>query len=289
MSKRDVLNSPRLAELKRHRRRAWLGKFFLFLLGLLVIFALLTYISRLPNLNITEIQITGNKVVDTEALRTIVQEQIAGKYLWLFPKTNILFYPQKSIRTALQMKFKSLQDINLSIQENKILIVSLTEREAKYTWCGAVVPEANSNSNQKCYFMDATGYIFDEAPYFSEGVYFKFYGSDGVNVENPSAGYFLKDTFAKLITFKDRIESFGLHPSAFWLDNIGDANFFLVSKSNQKPEIIFKIDADLEKVAENLQAALTTEPLQSKFKNKYGLLQYIDLRYGNKVFYKFNE
>jgi hypothetical protein len=53
------------------------------------------------------------------------------------------------------------------------------------------------------------------------------------------------------------------------------------------PEIIFKIDSDFQKIAENLQAAITTEPLQTDFKNKYSSLLYIDLRFGNKVYYKF--
>ena len=55
------------------------------------------------------------------------------------------------------------------------------------------------------------------------------------------------------------------------------------------PKIIFKKDADLQNIAENLQAALNIEPLKSKFKNKYSLLLYIDLRFGNKVYDKFLE
>ena len=57
--------------------------------------------------------------------------------------------------------------------------------------------------------------------------------------------------------------------------------------STTGPEIIFKTDADFQKIAENLEAALTTEPLLSKFKNNYSSLLYIDLRFGNKVYYKF--
>jgi nucleoside-diphosphate-sugar epimerase len=38
---------------------------------------------------------------------------------------------------------------------------------------------------------------------------------------------------------------------------------------------------------ENLDAAIDTEPLKSKLKNKFSSLEYIDLRYGNKVYDKF--
>ena len=53
------------------------------------------------------------------------------------------------------------------------------------------------------------------------------------------------------------------------------------------PEILFKIDTDLGNIAENLKAALDAEPLKSKIKNFYSTLLYIDLRFDNKVYYKF--
>ena len=71
--------------------------------------------------------------------------------------------------------------------------------------------------------------------------------------------------------------------------NNEDAEMILVKGrfSITEPKIIFKINADFQNIAENLQAAINTEPLQSKFKNKYGTLQYIDLRFENKVYDKF--
>jgi hypothetical protein len=289
MQKRNVLNSPRLLELKKHRRRAILNKILIILFGLIAVFILLAYLSCFNSLNITGIQISGNKVVDTETLRATVESQIAGKYLWLFPKTNILYYPQNAIKNELQNKFKRLKDINLSIQNNKILLVSVTERIAKYTWCGAIPPpDANpppiNTNSQKCYFLDEDGYIFDEAPYFSGEVYFKFYGSADIG------SYFSKQNFKRLISFKDILVGIGLKPVSLYITNDGDVNIFLSrgNSSTNEPKIIFKIDADFQNVAENLEAALTTEPLQSEFKNKYSLLQYIDLRFGNKVYYKFS-
>ena len=72
------------------------------------------------------------------------------------------------------------------------------------------------------------------------------------------------------------------------MEDNGDIKVFLSGKKNQPwPEIILKADSDFQKVAENLEAALTTEPLQSNFKNKYSSLLYIDLRVKNKVYYKF--
>ena len=284
MQKRNVLNSPRLLELKKHRRRVALSKILMSLLAFLVIFFLLAYFSNFKSLNINNVEITGNKVIDTEALKTTIQEQMTGKYLWLFPKTNILLYPKNSIKNILQEKFKRLNSINLSIK-NTTLEVSLGERTAKYTWCGAESPES-SLQNQQCYFVDEEGYVFDEAPYFSGEVYFKFYGVQ-------SESYFFKQNFKQLIAFKDTLIGLDLKPIILYVTNNGDAEIFLSkgmsSTSTIGPKIIFKIDADFENVAENLGAALNTEPLKSKFKNKYSSLLYIDLRFGNKVYDKFQK
>jgi hypothetical protein len=277
MQKRDVLNSPRLQELKRHRHRAILNKILISGLGFLAIFILSVYLSHLKSLNISDVEIVGNKVVDTDAIKTRVQKEIAGKYLWLFPKTNILIYPEASIEKQLKSKFQRIKDISLSLKDNKILEVSLTEREAKYTWCGT------TTNQDQCYFLDEDGYIFDKAPYFSGEVYFKFYGSGNVG------SYFFKQNFQPLVSFKDILIGIGLKPVALYITPDGDVEVFLSgeNRTGVGPYITFKIDADFQNIAENLEAALTTEPLQSEFKNKYSSLQYIDLRFGNKVYYKF--
>jgi hypothetical protein len=303
MQKRNVLNSPRLLELKKKRHRVVLNKILFSLLGLSAIFILLAYFSRLNSLNIDEVRVIGNKIVDAEAIKAVIKQQIAGKYLWLFPKTNILFYPQNDIRNELRDKFKRLKDINLSIKparttdavqsggNNKVLEISLAERVAKYTWCGIEFPEAllMEDSMEKCYFLDEDSYVFDEAPYFSGEVYFKFYGLAGLNINNPLGFYFFKQNFKQLISFKDILVSIGLKPVALYITDDGDIQVFLSRGDSliTGPKIILKMDADFQNVAENLEAALTTEPLQSKFKNKYSSLQYIDLRFGNKVYYKF--
>ena len=158
------------------------------------------------------------------------------------------------------------------------------------------MPESDTAA-QKCYFMDENGYIFDEAAYFSGGVYFKFYGKiseDGdlsKRESSPAGSYFAKENFYKFVLFKKILENMGLKPVALYQEDNGDIKFFLSRENSLSmgPEIILKVNSDFQKVAENLETALGTEPLQSNFKNKYSSLLYIDLRFGNKVYYKFRQ
>ena len=301
MQNRNVLNSSRLLELKKQRSKILRRKIFLFLFGFLVICVSLVYLSRINRLNISDVEITGNQTVDTVATKSIIDDQLAGKYLWLFPKTNIFIYPKNAIKNQLEDKLKRLKDINISIVNNKTLKISVSERKALYTWCGATSPiddislTSATMTDNKCYFIDEDGYIFDEAPYFSGEVYFKFYGlpevSNSSDVDfNPLGSYVAKNNFKQLIYFKDTLLGLKLKPVSLYLNNNGDIDVYLSSgvANVLGPKIMVKADSDFQNVAENLEAAITTEPLQSEFKNKYSSLLYIDLRFGNKVYYKFS-
>lgn len=278
MHKRNVLNSPRLLELRNRKKKIFIRKIIVFSVLFLIFVGALSYISRIKRFNIAEVQVEGNKVIDTMAVIEVVNREIAGKYLWLFPKTNILLYPKSKISAKIADKFKRFKDITLSVGTGKNLVISVSERAPEYTWCGTIPPQ--TTEKETCYFLDKDGYIFDEAPYFSGEVYFKFYGKANVGT------YFSKENqenFAQLILFKDALVAMELKPVVLYIEDTEDIKIFL----SRGPQILFKKDADLGRVAENLKAAISTEPLKSKLKNNYSALQYIDLRFGNKVYYKF--
>ena len=272
MEKRKLLNSPRLLELKRRRQRIVVGKIIVSLFGILILIAGAAYLSRLESLQIKEVSIAGNKIIDTNLIKEVVDEKMSGYYLWFFPRKNVFLYPKKSIQETLSTRYKRLSDIELKIENKNALEITVVEREPAYMQCAS----GNTvESLEVCHFMDKDGYVFDVAPYFSGSVYFKFYG------EIPE-----KD-FGRVVSFKEILEQMGLKPESLHLVDLTEAYITLPSAQNNIPKIMFKVESDLEKMAENLQAALITEPLLSDFKNKYSKLEYIDLRFGNKVYYKF--
>lgn len=294
MKKRDVLNSPRLSELRKYRRKNFRNKIYLLILAFSAVFFLLAYVSRLPSVNTNSVEIIGNKVEDTNAIKLAVNEELAGHYVWFFPKTNIFFYPKSAIKNKLEDSFKRLKNVSLSIKDRKTLTISVDERKAIYTWCGSSLPtnadlSELSSGNKKCYFLDEAGYVFDEAPYFSGDVYFKFYGNFKEQARVPSGQFFYKEIFRKLISFKESLETLNLKPTHMYVMDTGDVKIYLSSTTQRDttPEIIFKIDSDFQTIVENIDAALSTEPFQTSFKKKYSSLEYIDLRFGNKVYYKF--
>ncbi len=283
---KSVLNSPRVLELRKKKRKILLKKIFLVVFLFFLILIGLSFFSKWQRININNIQISGNKVIETKMIEDVIKEKIAGNYLWVFPKTNFLIFPRGGIKKELADKFKRLKNISLSVQDMRTLNVSVDERTALYTYCG-LAPAELDPSGQKCYFMDENGYIFDEAPYFSGEVYLKFFGRP-TSETDPAGSYFFQPNFTKLISLKETLDKIGIKPVIFFVEDTGDIKVFLSSPGiGLGPFITFKADADYDQVAENLQSVLTTEPLRTEFRTKYSSLLYIDLRFGNKVYYKF--
>lgn len=288
---KNVLNSPRLLELKKKRRKIFWSKISIYFIIFAVIFVGLAYLSRLPSINIDAVEITGHKVLDGEELKSAVQEELNGRYLWFFPKTNVFIYPESGIRDTLHQKFKRLKEVKFTLKDRKVLQVSVSERAPAYAWCGEEMTETlpeSRDETQPCFFMDDSGYIFDEAPYFSGEVYFRFYGSVYSQDASPAGSYFSPGLFPKLVSLKNTLENMKLDPAALAIKGDGEIRVFLSASAKGKmPELILKKDMDFESALGNLQTALETEPLKSNFEKKYSSLEYIDLRFGNRVYYKF--
>jgi hypothetical protein len=287
MKKHSVLNSPTIRKVKRKMRKAFLLKASLVFLIFIALFVGAIFLSRWKKINIQEIKVSGIQASDADEVKTAVEQELSGYYLHFFPKTNILLFPSRKIQNKLAVEFKRFKDISLKISGTETLSVSLSERKGSYLWCGdQFIPVAT----EKCYFMDDTGYIFEEAPYFSGNVYFKFFGKFASDESDPLGVSYLPGLFGKLISFKNTLDNIGITSFALQGMDTGDMEFFLYSPSSSKalpPAIIFNSDADFTKLLENLQTAITTEPLQTDFQKNYASMKYIDLRFGNRVYYKF--
>ncbi len=297
MDKRNVLSSPRLLELKQKKRKIFIRKLIIFGVLFFIVLIGLSLATRISRLNINEIEVVGNKVIDTEKIQEVARGEMSGYYAWLFPKTNLFLYPKTKIKNKLSDAHKRLTDIDVSVSRQK-MIVSVSERSPEYTWCGEVPPV--EEKEEECFFLDKEGYIFDEAPYFSGEVYFKFYGiiesKSDKKIEEVSGGalsptgqYVALGYFEKLIALKNVLKEIDLSPIVIYIEEGENLKIFLSRDQvlTNGPYVTIKKNSDFQKMAENLKAAIETDPLKSKFKNEYSKLEYIDLRFGNKVYYKF--
>lgn len=286
--KRAIIKQSVLRERHRRRRSLYVG-IALVCLGLFV--WLLSYLSRIPFFSIRGVEVKGALVIDEDDFRREIEEQLNTKYWHLFSKRNIFLYPKTHIDAMLRKDFPRLEDLHMGLTQENVLVMTVMERQGRYLWCGVKRPEMG-DSKPDCYFADDHSYIFSPAPYFSDNLYLKIYGqlAQG-NSASPIGALVLGDKeFSPIIRFHEMLERLGVESHTLVVSQNGDYEFILDSHgTNAMPRLIFKKETDYMKVAGNLGSALAAPPLKKDFKEKYGTLLYIDLRFPNKVLYKFSE
>jgi len=286
---KDIPTPPRIALIKRNRRAMRLRLIILFTILFISIIFGLSYFSSDPKITINKIVVSGNSIIDTKDLESNINEKLSGKYLHLFAHSNFLIYPHRKIYKDLITDFPRIESLSVKREGMNTLKVDIVERAGSYLYCGKVMPENKEDIGENCYFVNNDGYIFDRAPYFSGNVYFKYYTDIKGDINNPlGSQMFTPEKFHKLINFIDGITALGFKSLYLVVDDKGIYSLYLQSTGvNPNPKIIFKEDNDLVTILDNFSTAMSKREFANEINSKYDTLLYIDLRFKNKVLYKF--
>lgn len=286
--KRDIITSPRIVELQRARKkrnRIFFLVFFILFVGLIVG---LSYLSSYHRVVISDIVVEGTHIIDSNDVKNKIKDDISGKYLYLFAKSNVFIYPKSYLEKDLKKTFPRIEKLSIKIEGLNNLKVVIGERTGSYMYCGANVPTEATNIGDNCYFINSDGYIFDKSPYFSGNIYFKFY----IPIENQDdpLGQHVLDpaNFRSMINFIDGLVDLGLDPVSVVMNDENNYFFNLRSRPDGgEPQILFKKENEINTIFGNLSVAMKNKDFKNQIFSKYSTLLYIDLRFNNKVLYKF--
>jgi len=268
--KRRKFKSPKVVE---KRRRARVNTLSLLFLGIVIVGGGLVYLSHLDKININNIKVSGNSVTSEKEIQAIASKNLAGSYLGLFPKSNSFIYPEKIIKEELLSNIKRIEDVEVGLDGFNNIFINIKERGPVAIWC-------QNKDEEECYFLDLTGLIYSKAPKFSGNVFLKYFGE----VEAPVLGKnFLKpEDFGALTSFVNLIKSMNLEIIEVSIDENED----LRGKLEEEGEIIFNLRQDFNQLLEDVRTILSDNKLKNSLEDEDIVLDYIDLRFGNKVFYK---
>ncbi|MES2437149.1 MAG: hypothetical protein V4519_03980 [Patescibacteria group bacterium] len=268
---KSPLKNSRLAIRKR---RIFYAKIFGIAAAIIIFIAGASLISKLNALAIKVIAVEGNAAVDVDGLKAIAQENLAGSYAYLFSKSNKLLYDKDSIKAQILENNTRVESVEVSTKRDT-LTISIKERAPAYTWCTGMPQDTGS---KVCYFLDSNGYIFAESPIFSGNVFFAFYGL--IPADKAIGATFLdsqefKD-IDKLITF---LNSHSAKPYALVAKDNGIFEIYF----EESGKLLFKQDQSVDLLIANLDVIVKNTPIFTTLSSK---LEYIDMRFGNKVYYK---
>jgi len=286
---KDIPTSPRIIQIRRNRRARRLRLLILFFILFVSITWALAFFSEDRHVIIDKVVITGTHIIDQDEVEKEVRADISGKYVYLFSRANSFIYPRKQIYNNLILNFPRIESLSVSREGLKTLKINIKERVGSFLYCGVIIPENKDDVGENCYFINNDGFIFDKAPYFSGNVYFKYYMDLSGGGENPLGKQMTNvERFHALERFIDGVTSLGFKPIYLTVEPDGTHSLYLNHGINNTiPKIIFKSDNDLEVILDNLTLSMRKKEFAGEINSKYNTLLYIDLRFSNKVLYKF--
>jgi len=270
--KSSTLASPHL---RKRKRRLLIIKIVSALCLLILIVAGLSFLSKLASLTISSVQAEGTSLVDPQQVQSVAETALEGNYLWIFPKRNFLLYPKKTIKREIEKEFPAFESVNVFLKDFHTLDIQVVERKASALWCeyDGTLPDPFTDT---CDLMDSRGYVYLSAPEFKGNAYLKYYGGiDG----DPIGQTLLPGKLKMLGDFATGASELGLVPASFYIH--GD-NYDLILATGGK--ILLNSDNIVDDTLADLETIL-----QNNKKNQSGganAIDYIDLRFGNKVYFK---
>jgi hypothetical protein len=257
----------RPARLKTRRRQKRIVTTLACLLGAVALFGALGAATHLQQLAVSGVSVAGAERLPADSLVSAVQGTLEESGFRLFSRKNVLLYPKSAIESELAADFPRIKEVTVARESllASALVVTVEERKPYATWCAA-----------SCYVFDARGFIFAEKAETPEKSYV-FYGGLRAG-EDPISQTFLEGRLTDVVAFLDALGTAGFPAESFAVES--EKDFTVQLGSGQR--ILASFDMPYDGIIRNLTTALEDQALKEKF----GSLEYLDLRFGNKVYYK---
>ena len=234
----------------------WFVVFFFIVLGSIFYFFFLSSVFE-----IKEIKISGNRKISTQEIRDIIEEKI-NKKKFLFISKNFFLTDFDDAKQIIE-EFPAAGGVILKRKFPNKVIIDIEERTPVGIWC---------QSDDNCYYIDKEGVIFEKTKYKRELVINSekeiIFGQKIIKEES------LKD----ILEIHNELKDIELDVQDF---NILDQGEKLVADID-KWEIYFNLLENVSDQLFNLKLLLKEKIPPEQREN----LEYIDLRFGSRIFYR---
>lgn len=287
--KKHIEESPKIRALKERRKQA--RKRWTFFFGFLFVALVVGFVftARHPKLQIRQAVVEGNQVVDTKDVVSLIDTDLSGMYAYVIPRRNSFLYPKHRIIADLRHAFPRFDSVEVYRTNLDSLLVKVSEVRGHALWCGDGT--TTISNDVPCWFTDGGGRIVSLAPQYSGNVYLRFFGGfiDPTDESVLGKSFMNPEAFQRLIAFGEDVSKLGFNVRAIVIGEGEEDSVVIDVGRGKSASIRLMKDANYGLLASNLSAAVGKPELAARLKADLSRLEYFDLRYSNKVYYKFSD
>lgn len=259
------MSKYKTAQLRRKKRIYLYWRLALTLSFLFVILYGASFWSAHESVNIKGLEVKGNKYITTEIVEDIFWNEVNGRYFFILSKKNFLLLPKKTIVAKLKREL-SVKDVLIKSNPDGA-VVEILEHKSEGEYC----------MEEECFLINAEGLIFAERPLVMMENLVKYIGT----IEGDVLGKTYTDTkvFRKISQIIELLERVNVSIQSVSTEDFETFNL----QSIEGPYLLIDKADDPTLVVNNLKTTIEQEAIHEiQFQN----IEYIDLRFGNKVYYK---
>jgi len=252
-------------------------------------------ISRVSFLTIKNVNVQGVGSAMVAKIQTATLKALDGAYGHYISKDNILFYPRNAIAAAIYSVDPQADSVHISRDGFQGLSITVEEKKPAALACTNLPDfngdDINMSSDDSCYFVDAKGMLYDQAPTFSGNVYNRYYVPDIMDTASSSddaTGLYATSTlqFTALQNLYSSLGDAGITIDALLIKPGGEYEVY--ARNPDKSTVVIYLN-DLRPIQEqlsNLVSFWDKMTDDARIKNQTLKFDYVDVRYGSNVFYR---
>lgn len=226
---------------------------------LIIILASLSWFIYGPFWKINKVDVLNAKHTDVNLLKADLDSFLKQRSLFIIPNDHIILLSKKKIENYILNKYPSVEEVSVDKTFDKEIIIKIKDRKATGVWC-----------DQKCFFFDDEGILFKKSFDFTGAIFAVW----SIKEDTKSLNFYDKVPCLNMCVEEDFVSFLSNNKVKKVL--IDGENLFM------NTEYGFDIKA--------LNNATTTMRNMNFFLNKYeeslNVLDYVDIRFMDKIFYK---
>lgn len=262
------LKRPAPLRVRKRRRRAIYAGLSLVAIGAL--FYAAHRISYFPQYTIQSVEVSGTSALDPVQIRDQVESALGTGSSFISPRF-IFSYDARKIERALEASTMRIARVRISRANllSTTLDVAIDERAPFARWC----------ADAGCYLIDQTGFVFAASASSTDTVAEPFVFSGGLASSTDPLGQYLAPAhFPSALAIMRALGQAGFAPVAAHFDS--DTDFSITFDSGLT--LYASFGAEPPELVRNLKLVLASDALKDHLSD----LEYVDLRFGQRVFYK---